>query len=114
MATYKFILFAGSERKDGSYPVSVRITKDRKSKLIRTGLVSTKEQWSESDGRFVSDKKIVPKFKMWNARLSEIETQINEIFRNFEIERVDWTLNQFEDVFLNKSSKGKVKDYLII
>ena len=111
MATYKFILFAGNERKDGSFPVSIRITKERKSKLIRTGLVSTKEQWNESDGRFVSDKKIVPKFKIWNARLSEIETQINEIFRNFEIERVDWTLNQFEEAFLNKASKGKVKDY---
>ena len=44
MATYKFILFAGNERKDGSFPVSIRITKERKSKLIRTGLVSTKEQ----------------------------------------------------------------------
>lgn len=54
MATYKFILFAGNERKDGSFPVSIRITKERKSKLIRTGLVSTKEQWNESDGRFVS------------------------------------------------------------
>ena len=48
MATYKFILFAGNERKDGSFPVSIRITKERKSKLIRTGLVPTKEQWNES------------------------------------------------------------------
>lgn len=66
MATYKFILFAGNERKDGSFPVSIRITKERKSKLIRTGLVSTKEQWNESDGRFVSDKRIVPKFIIKN------------------------------------------------
>lgn len=111
MATYKFILFAGSERKDGSYPISIRITKDRKSKLIRTGLSATKIQWNEKEERFISDKKIVPKFKVWNARLSEIETQINGIFRNFEIDRIDWTLNQFEDAFLNKVSKGKVKDY---
>lgn len=111
MATYKFILFAGSERKDGSYPISIRITKDRKSKLIRTGLSATKAQWNEKEERFISDKKIVPKFKVWNARLSEIETQINEVFRSFEIDRIDWTLNQFEDSFLNKASKGKVKDY---
>ena len=111
MATYKFILFAGSERKDGSYPISTRITKDRKSKLIRTGLSATKAQWNEKEERFISDKKIVPKFKVWNARLSEIETQINEVFRSFEIDRIDWTLNQFEDSFLNKASKGKVKDY---
>ena len=111
MATYKFILFAGSERKDGSYPISIRITKDRKSKLIRTGLSATKAQWNEKEERFISDKKIVPKFKVWNARLSEIETQINEVFRSFEIDRIDWTLNQFEDAFVGKTSKGKVKDY---
>ena len=111
MATYKFILFAGSERKDGSYPISIRITKDRKSKLIRTGLSATKIQWNAKEERFISNKKIVPKFKVWNARLSEIETQINDVFRSFEIDSIDWTLNQFADSFLNKASKGKVKDY---
>lgn len=111
MATYKFLLFSGSKRQNGTFPVSVRITKDRKSKLIRTGLEAGIEQWDEEQERFVGDKKIVPKFKMLNSRLSELEVQINEVIRNFEIERTDWTLNQFEDAYLNKASKGKVKDY---
>lgn len=111
MATYKFILFSGSKRKNGSYPVSIRITKDRKCKMIRTGLVSFKEQWNEKEERFIADRKTVPKFKIWNARLSEIETQINQIFRTFEIDRIDWTLNQFEDAFLYKANKGNVKEF---
>lgn len=31
--------------------------------------------------------------------------------RDFEKDRIDWTLNQFEDIFLNKAPKGNVKDY---
>lgn len=96
MATYKFLLFSGSKRQNGTFPVSVRITKDRKSKLIRTGLEAGIEQWDEEQERFVGDKKIVPKFKMLNSRLSELEVQINEVIRNFEIERTDWTLNQLK------------------
>ncbi|WP_446786965.1 Arm DNA-binding domain-containing protein [Macellibacteroides fermentans] len=42
------MLFTGSQRQDGSYPVSVRITKDRESKFIITGLSAAKEQWNEA------------------------------------------------------------------
>ena len=73
---------------------------------MRIGLVATKEQWNAADERFVADRKVVPKFKVWNVRLSEIEIQINKSFRNFEIDSVDWAQNQFESI---SSSKGKVK-----
>lgn len=111
MASYKFVLFPGSLRKDGRYPLSIRVTKDRKSKFIRTGISTFQNQWDEYSQRFINDKKITPHYKGWNSKLSEIEVQINEIFRNFEIDRVDWTLNQFEDSFLNRASKGKVEDF---
>ncbi|KAA6319876.1 Tyrosine recombinase XerD, partial [termite gut metagenome] len=32
MASYKFLLFSGNKRQDGSFPVSLRVTKDRKVK----------------------------------------------------------------------------------
>jgi hypothetical protein len=71
MASYKFVLFSGSKRLDGSYPVSLRITKDRKSKFIRTGLDATEEEWDENLERFVSSRKLVPEYKALNSRLSE-------------------------------------------
>ncbi|WP_446786964.1 phage integrase SAM-like domain-containing protein [Macellibacteroides fermentans] len=37
--------------------------------------------------------------------------QINDIFRRFEIGRIDWTLNQIESAFLNRASKGNVNGY---
>ena len=111
MATYKMFLFSGNVRKDGSFPVSIRITKDRKSKLISTNLSATEREWDVDSARYVSDKQIVPEYKKLNARISELETRINEVIRGFEVNRIDWTLNQFEEVFLNRTPKGKVKEY---
>ncbi|MDR1459536.1 MAG: site-specific integrase [Bacteroidales bacterium] len=111
MASYKFVLFSGSERIDGSYPISLRITKDRKSKFIRTGLDAMPKEWNEEQERFVNSKKLVPEFKLLNARLSEIEARVNGVIREFEFKKIDWTLNQFEDAFLNHAKKGKINDY---
>ncbi|KAA6323651.1 Tyrosine recombinase XerD [termite gut metagenome] len=112
MASYKFLLFSGNKRQDGSFPVSLRVTKDRKVKFIRTGLDAMPEEWNEEQERFVNNKKLVPEFKLLNARLSEIEAHVNEIIREFELKRTDWTLNQFEDAFLNHAKKGKIYDYI--
>jgi integrase len=74
-------------------------------------LSATEKEWNSELARFVSDKRIVPEYKKLNARLSELEARVNEVMRDFENDRIDWTLNQFEEVFLNKTPKGNVKDY---
>ena len=111
MAHYKFMLLEYNAGKDGKTAVTLRITKDRKRKYIKTGLLATIEQWNSENDRFVADKKLVPKFKEYNAKLSELETRVNAVLRDFEADRIDWTLNQFEDAFVGRTSKGKVKDY---
>lgn len=111
MANYKFMLLEYNVGKGGKTAVTLRVTKDRKRKYIKTGLFATPEQWNETNDRFITDKKIVPKYKEYNAKLSEIETRVNAVFRDFEIEGIDWTLNQFEDAFVGHKSKGNVKDY---
>lgn len=111
MAKYKFLLLPANERKDGTFPISIRITKDRRCKYISTAYYAKPEEWDEQQERFVCSKKIVPDYKNLNMRLYELEVRINDLVRNFEIERIDWTLNQFETAFLNRASKGKVVDY---
>ncbi len=111
MGKYKFLLHAANKRKDGTYPVTLRITKDRKCKYISTQYYATPDQWNEKQERFVTSKKLVPEYRALNAIISELEVRVNELMRNYEIDRVDWTLNQFEDAFLNRASKGKAKDY---
>lgn len=111
MAQCKFILLEYNSDKEGKTAVTLRITKDRKRKYIRTGMSSTTEQWDAEQGRFVANKKIMPKFRAYNLKLSELETRAYDIIRDFELNHIDWTLNQFEDSFLNNSNKGNIKDY---
>jgi integrase len=99
--------------KDGKTAVTLRMTKNRKRKYIRTGLKATSEEWDTEQERFVSDRKLVPNFKQYNCKLSALETRINLVIRDFETTNTDWTLNQFEDAFLNRSSKGHVKEFIL-
>ncbi|KAA6313255.1 Tyrosine recombinase XerD, partial [termite gut metagenome] len=107
----KFILLPFNARKNGKLSVSLKVTKNRKRKYIKTGLAASPEQWDEEQDRFVSNKKLEPQYKDYNALLSEIEAKAISILRDFEFKKIDWTLNQFEDAFLNHAKKGKINDY---
>ena len=112
MAHYKFILLKYNiSSKDGKTAITLRITKDRKRKYIRTGMLASPEQWDAEQSRFVCNKKMAPNYIENNKTLSELEVRVNSIFRDYERQNIDWTLNQFENAFLNRESKGKVKDY---
>lgn len=89
--------------KDGKTAVTLRITKNRKRKYIKTDLLATPEQWNTANDRFVTDKKLVPKYKEYNTKLSEIETRVNALFRDFEVDGINWTLNQFEVAFVGEN-----------
>lgn len=112
MASYNFGIFSKVIRKRGAYPISLKIAKNKERKFLETGLKAEPEQWNKDTQRFVQDKKVVPNFKELNLRLSELEVKLNKIVRDFEITETDWTLNQFEEAFLNKSAKGNVKEYV--
>ena len=72
MATFKFVLHTANKRKDGTYPVSLRIIKNMRSKYCSSGLYAKKEEWDEQAERFISNKKVCPMNKEYNARLMEL------------------------------------------
>lgn len=53
MAHYKFMLLEYNAGKDGKTAVTLRITKDRKRKYIKTGLLATPEQWNTANDRLL-------------------------------------------------------------
>ena len=71
MATFKLLLHSANKRKNGSYPVSLRITKNMKHKYISLGLYGKKEEWDEKSERFRCDKRVCPNYKEYNARSEE-------------------------------------------
>ena len=110
MATFKLLLHSANKRKNGSYPVSLRITKNMKHKYISLGLYGKKEEWDEKSERFRCDKRVCPNYKEYNARLVQLLARVQNVELDFEHDKIDWTLNQFADAFLYKSKQGKLFD----
>ena len=108
---YRFIILSYNTGKDGKTAVTLRVTKNRKRKYINTGLRARPEQWDTAGDRFVTDRRLVPGYKAYNTRLSELEARVNAVLRDFDSRRIDWTLNQFETEYLGKTAKGSVKAY---
>jgi len=115
MKNYKVILWTHKTLISGEFSVFLRITKDRKVKYISLGISALPEQWDEQFGRYNEKKKkgilVHPDFVENNAFLNVQEIKAKDVIDDFDRNKIDWTLNQFEEAFLNRSKKGKVKPF---
>jgi hypothetical protein len=108
-----FILWIHQAKIDGTFSVRLRITRERKVKYISTGLSATETQWSTDAERFKKDKRLNPEHEKYNTLLNEYNNRAVDIISEFEKNRIDWTLNQFEDKFLNRAKRGKIQPYFL-
>ncbi|WP_263667902.1 site-specific integrase [Bacteroides nordii] len=113
MKNVRFILWTHQAKSDGTFPIRLRITKDRKVKYLSFGLSAALNQWNPESERFKRDRRINPEYEKYNSLLNEYARRSEEIIDEFNKNRVDWTLNQFEDQFFNKARRGKVEPYFI-
>ena len=58
MAKFGVLIYKSNQKKDGSFPVCLRITKDGKRKYIDLGLTAKEDQWNEETARFKKDKRV--------------------------------------------------------
>lgn len=104
----------------GLYAVRLRICKERQRRYFSLNIFADDEYWDAENESFVILKNVRDKKqkeeneqrKQYNYLLSSYRVQAQEIIDGFRRERIDWTLNQFADVFLNKEKQGKIKVYL--
>ena len=113
MAKFNIIAYRSNQKKDGSYPIYLRVTKDGKRIYIDLGVTTQLNQWDKSSGRFKRDKRLNPNYIKDNNLLNHYEERISSILRKFAEERVDWTLNLFKEQFLGMSKQGKVYDFFL-
>lgn len=111
MAKIRILLYKSNKRKNGSYPVCMRITQQGKVKYIDLQLSATEEQWNEDTDRFKKDRRINSEYEKYNALLNHYEERKDDILRQFAEQRINWTLSQFEERFLGMPKKGKLYDY---
>lgn len=103
-------------RKDGSLPVGLVVRKLGKRKIIFLGISAFPEQWNDQFELFETDgrkTKLHPDREKNNEWLGDIKKRCNKILENFDENKVDWTLNQFEQQFLSKSKHTGVEDYFL-
>ena len=83
-----------------------------KHKYVSLGLYGKKEEWDEKSERFRCDKRVCPNYKEYNARLVQLLARVQNVEFDFEHDRIDWTLNQFEAAKLLQKSEMR-KDIVI-
>lgn len=113
MATFKFLLYKSNVKRDGLYPVCLRITKNRKLKYISLNMYASEDQWNEEAGRYKKNKRVNPDCEKYNILLNHYEERKDNLVRQFIEDKIDWTLNQLEERFLGASKKGKIYDYWV-
>lgn len=104
----------------GLYAIRLRVCKERQRKYFTLKIFADDEYWDEQNERFIILKNVRDKKqkeenelrKQYNYALNSYRVQAQEIIDGFKRERIDWTLNQFADAFLNKEKQGKIKAYL--
>ena len=113
MAKFKIFLRTFDVKNDGTSPICLRIAKNGQKKFIGLNTYATPNQWDENYGRFIKDKRVNPNHDKYNAYLNEQETKAEKIIKEFESNKIDWTLNQFEEAFFNHSKKGKIQPFML-
>ena len=100
MASIKIVL-RDKQNKEGLCPVVLRITKERKIKIISLGMNCELQNWDERSSQF---NKSMPNHIQKNLLLSKLKQKAWTIIDQFNIDEVDFTLNQFEEKFRGKES----------
>lgn len=95
MATVKTVL-RKTKLADGSYPISLRIYKDRQSKFFQTIFRAFPNEWNQTNGSFTSKN---TNNIQNNRLLLKFKDRALKILSDLEMEKSDFTLKDFENRF---------------
>ena len=94
--------------RDNSFPIALRITKDRRKKIISLGFSCQDNEWNERKSEF---KKNHENYIQRNALLDKFKSNASSIIDDYKNEGVDFTLNQFEERFRGDYKRKSVSVY---
>lgn len=108
MASIK-ILLRNKQNIEGLYPIVLQIIKNRKSKLISLGMTCLKKDWNSKNSQF---KKSNENYTQRNRVLLIHKAKALKIIDEYNLDEIDFTLNQFEDRFRGKKGQNiSVSDF---
>ena len=95
MATVKTVL-RKTKLADGSYPISLRVSKDRQSKYFQTIFRAFPNEWNPTSGSFTSKN---TNNIQNNRLLLKFKDRALKILSDLEMDKSDFTLKDFENRF---------------
>lgn len=95
MASIKIVL-RKKKRSDGTFPVCLRITKDRKTKYFKTIFNTVPKHWDNATGSF---RKSHPDHIQNNRLLLKFRSRALKAYSDLELEKESFTLGDFENRF---------------
>lgn len=95
MTTIKTVL-RQTELSNNKFPISLRVTKDRKSKYFITIYKAFENEWEEKSGRFNKNNS---NFIQNNRVLGKFEDRALKVLAELELEKEQYTLDDFEQKF---------------
>ncbi len=101
MATAKVILFKHNTSKNGEHPIYLRITKDRKTRYLKTGATSLPEHWDE-ETNYVSRKH--PTYFEVSLLIDKKRTEANKILLGLELEDKDVSVEEIAGKLTKKAA----------
>lgn len=103
MVNVKIILLTKKQkqRKDGSYPVVLRVTHQNSRNYLSLSKTSKPAQWNDDTSQF---RRNYPSYQAENDLLLAVKSNANNIIRDFRTDGVPFSYLKFKDKFLNKNS----------
>lgn len=111
MATSRIILFASKTLKDGTHPIMLRVTKDRKRKHLSLGYSCKSNQWDKNRCRFNSRYRDKDTRDSHNLILVSYEKKAASVLDEFAKEFKDFSLDEFERKFIGAVKKITVESF---
>ncbi len=96
MTTIKIVL-RKRKLQDGTYPVVLRITRNRETKLIPLDIRARREEFENQEF-----KKTYPAYRKRNSILAQAKVRANRIIDDYMEAEKDFTVSEFADKFLGR------------
>lgn len=98
-ATYSIVLFTKQPKKDGTFPLKMRITYERKQVYYGVGLSYSSDEWGRIQSQTARGE-----YRTIKHKLLEIEKRAKEIIDHFETEGDPFSFQRFEELFFNQNN----------
>jgi len=108
MITFKLKLYLGKTHNDGTHPIVLQLTNNRKTYRLTTGYNAVKKEFNDDKGLF---KRSVDNYQIKNENLQDIRLLAGRIIDDFRRQRKPFSIDIFKNRFKRNNSAVGVYEF---